>query len=136
MRPRGFGARKLRQREVLQMNFSVVGCCAEQIVKLSLGGPQGSVRHIVDEPEDEGFVAKSSLRGGFDLSQHYPSLPEPRGPLALTNKDRSAASSALSKSSMMSSTCSIPMLSRIVSGVTPAFRCSSIDIWRCVVEAG
>ncbi len=37
---------------------------------------------------------------------------------------------------MISSTCSMPMLSRIISGVTPALRCSSADICRCVVEAG
>ena len=37
---------------------------------------------------------------------------------------------------MMSSTCSIPMLRRIIPGVTPAFCCSCGDIWRCVVEAG
>ena len=37
---------------------------------------------------------------------------------------------------MMSSMCSIPMLSRIISGLTPALRCSSADICRWVVEAG
>ena len=37
---------------------------------------------------------------------------------------------------MMSSMCSMPMLSRIISGLTPALRCSSADICRCVVEAG
>src|SRR5262245_43091348 len=36
---------------------------------------------------------------------------------------------------MMSSMCSIPMLSRIISGRTPALSCSSRDIWRWVVEA-
>ena len=36
----------------------------------------------------------------------------------------------------MSSICSIPTLSRIVSGLTPALRCSSADICRWVVEAG
>jgi hypothetical protein len=36
----------------------------------------------------------------------------------------------------MSSMCSMPMLSRIISGSTPALRCSSGDICRCVVEAG
>ena len=37
---------------------------------------------------------------------------------------------------MMSSICSMPIDSRIISGVTPAFACSSADICRCVVEAG
>ena len=37
---------------------------------------------------------------------------------------------------MMSSICSIPMLSRIISGNTPALRSSSADICRWVVEAG
>ena len=37
---------------------------------------------------------------------------------------------------MMSSLCSMPMLSRIISGVTPALICSMGDICRCVVEAG
>ena len=32
--------------------------------------------------------------------------------------------------------CSIPTLSRIISGKTPALRCSSGDIWRWVVDAG
>jgi hypothetical protein len=37
----------------------------------------------------------------------------------------------------MSSMCSIPMLSRIISGRTHAGqRCSSADIWRWVVDAG
>ena len=36
----------------------------------------------------------------------------------------------------MSSICSIPMLSRIISGRTPALCCSSGDICRWVVEAG
>ena len=49
---------------------------------------------------------------------------------------RCAASSARSRSAMMSSMCSIPTLSRIISGLTPALRCSSADICRCVVEAG
>ena len=30
----------------------------------------------------------------------------------------------------------MPIDSRIVSGSTPALRCCSGDIWRCVVEAG
>src|SRR5207302_4335854 len=47
-----------------------------------------------------------------------------------------AACSACSRSAMMSSACSMPMLRRIISGVTPALRCSSTDICRCVVEAG
>jgi hypothetical protein len=37
---------------------------------------------------------------------------------------------------MMSSICSMPTLSLIVSGRTPAAICSSRDIWRWVVEAG
>jgi len=37
---------------------------------------------------------------------------------------------------MISSTCSMPMLSRMVSGRTPALRSSSGDICRWVVEAG
>ena len=37
---------------------------------------------------------------------------------------------------MMSSMCSMPTLSRIISGVTPAFRCSRAGICRWVVEAG
>ena len=37
---------------------------------------------------------------------------------------------------MMSSHCSMPMLRRIISGVTPALICSTGDICRCVVEAG
>ena len=37
---------------------------------------------------------------------------------------------------MMSSTCSMPTLRRIISGVTPALRCSAGGICRCVVEAG
>ncbi len=37
---------------------------------------------------------------------------------------------------MMSSMCSMPTESRIISGRTPATRCSSADICRCVVEAG
>ena len=37
---------------------------------------------------------------------------------------------------MMSSICSMPTLSRIISGRTPAWLCSSADICRWVVEAG
>ena len=37
---------------------------------------------------------------------------------------------------MMSSICSMPMLRRIISGVTPALLCSAGDICRWVVEAG
>ncbi|MGY4328888.1 hypothetical protein ACVWWG_003305 [Bradyrhizobium sp. LB7.2] len=39
-------------------------------------------------------------------------------------------------SSMISAECSIPIERRIVSGKTPATRCCSADICRCVVDAG
>jgi hypothetical protein len=49
---------------------------------------------------------------------------------------RSPAAIRMSRSARMSSRCSIPTQSRIMSGVTPAFACSSSESWRCVVEAG
>ena len=48
----------------------------------------------------------------------------------------SAALSAWSMSSMRSSTCSMPIESRIVSGATPTTARASGESWRCVVEAG
>ena len=49
---------------------------------------------------------------------------------------RCAFSSAWSRSQRISSSVSRPIDRRIISGVTPAARCSSSDSWRCVVDAG
>src|SRR3984957_12548929 len=47
-----------------------------------------------------------------------------------------ALSNACPKSSRISSICSMPTLSRIISGVTPTCACSSGVSCRCVVDAG
>ena len=100
------------------------GGAGHQVANLPFGSPQGRVGHVVDKADDDRFPGR------------LPGLSSGRWTGDERHQPRPAASSAWSRSAMMSSACSMPMLSRIVSGRTPALLWSAGGIWRCVVEAG
>src|SRR5690348_14030866 len=118
----------------------------EQLPELLLRGPQRGIRHVVHQRDDEwlpflsshGFISHHAER----CLAHSAVTGDIAAPLRLPNADGAltcrgtAASSAPSRSIRISSMCSMPMLRRIISGVTPAFSCSAAFIWRCVVDAG
>ena len=62
--------------------------------------------------------------------------PRPRNGARISSSVLCLDSSAWSMSHRMSSSVSRPTDRRIMSGVTPAARCSSSSSWRCVVDAG
>src|SRR5207249_11987561 len=109
----------------------------QQCPKLPFGRFHRRVGHIVDETYIEAVRVRfteldARLPGGGFRSCR----PHMIKWLLTFRDDGQLASSAWSRSAMMSSTCSMPTLSRIISGFTPAFSCSSTDICRWVVEAG
>src|SRR5580698_4995893 len=105
----------------------------DHVEELARGRKQGRVRHIVDDAELEAFEAPSGARA-FQDRRHQDQPTARLGAISMTSP--AEASSACDRSAMMSSTCSMPMHSRIISGFTPACSsCASVN-WRCVVEAG
>src|SRR5579862_353554 len=105
----------------------------DHVEELACGREQGRVRHVVDDAELEAFEAPSGARA-FQDRGHQDQPTARLGAISMTSP--ADASSACVRSAMMSSTCSMPMHSRIISGFTPACSsCASVN-WRCVVEAG
>ena len=87
---------------------------------------QGERRRVADELH-EGFLREQDQRD-------REAGPRPRH-FGITHH-RCDFSNAWSRSQSISSSVSSPTDSRIISGVTPAARCSSSDSCRCVVDAG
>src|SRR5271165_1516907 len=148
-----FSARNSGQRVELEAHWNVAGCSIKQLEELDFGVFQGRVRHVVDECNSD---ALGPCGVAFDRSRRAQTLsrgPTGRNPAAVNDQwhdiplgtdwryDLSrfhilALSSAWARSAIMSSICSMPTLSRSISGVTPTFSCSSGDNCRWVVDAG
>src|SRR5579872_566346 len=155
---RAFAACHFVQREHRHKNRKIARSRIEQIEKLHLGIFERGVRHVVDERDAQPVTRVARERAA---AQRHAFLlgPPRRNPISChhhrhannslklksrkphnrdlrTNYAFAATPSACSRSARMSSMCSIPTLSRIISGFTPTFTCSSGVSCRCVVEAG
>src|SRR5579862_376923 len=117
-------ARYLGQRKNPQRHLAPPGGAGQQVADLQFGELERRIRHVVDEADRDraGASRRPLLRQPFDDSGGH--------------RYSAHCARAWSRSETMSSTCSIPTLRRIISGVTPAFFWSAGGIWRCVVEAG
>src|SRR6516162_2691747 len=148
-----FSAGNSEQRVQFEAHGNAAGYFIKQFEELDFGVLQSWIRHVVDKCDADTIV----LRGRVLDRTHRmtaPSLgPVGRNPAAVDDQwhnippeltviaDSSRfmpwpLSSAWARSSRISSICSMPTLSRSISGVTPTFSCSSGDNCRCVVDAG
>src|ERR1043166_1611271 len=151
---RGAGTGNHGQGKHREAGAALARSGVEQPDELPFGLFQRCVRHIVDEADLDRLdraCAQPRRRGGraplrpprnaatggaFVEGYGHDKFPRVWVYSAATMVRCSALASAWSRSPMMSSMCSMPMLSRIISGFTPALSCSSGDICRWVVEAG
>ena len=131
----------------LDVDNEGAGGCLDEAGELALGGHEGAIGHVIDQPDAETppwFGSKNGGRGVQPWARARPLASQLnlvhwaaiRFGAAIKIGDVVVAASAWSRSSMISAQCSMPTLMRMVSGLTPACACSWGVIWRWVVEAG